>query len=124
MPLPGLEWPDGSRYGGQLEDVVRTGQMEIEQISDEESTSMEDMTFVGRVRIENIEVAPDIEVLTDQQSLAKIGLIGNKLEVAAVKKDEKTSSKFCLQAQPHQLLQPQTRLYSQVLASSRPSSQP
>ena len=57
MPLPGLEWPDGSRYEGQLEDGVRADQLEIEPISDKESTSMKGLTFVGRARIENIEVA-------------------------------------------------------------------
>ena len=55
MPVPGLEWPDGSRYEGQLEDGVRTGQLQLEHISDDESTSMKDV-FVGRARIENIEV--------------------------------------------------------------------
>ena len=57
VPLPVLKWPAGSRYERQLEDGVRTGQLDIENILDEESMSMKDMQLIGKTRIENIEVA-------------------------------------------------------------------
>ena len=90
VPVPGLEWPDGSRYEGQLEDGVRTGQLQLEHISDDESTSMKDV-FVGRARIENIEV---VAPKSSQQQVAEQSVASvHKEEVAAVagKKDEKIS---------------------------------
>ena len=104
MTEPGLEWPYRSRYEGELEDGVRTGQLEIEHISDDESTSMKDV-FVGRARIENIEVvAPkhSQQQVADRQGMVKSGPIANREGVAAVagKKDEKISPRKSVSPAP------------------------
>ena len=104
MTEPGLEWPYRSRYEGELEDGVRTGQLEIEHISDDESTSMKDV-FVGRARTENIEVvAPkhSQQQVADRQGMVKSGPIANREGVAAVagKKDEKISQRKSVSPAP------------------------
>ena len=103
LPLPGLEWPDGSRYLGQLEDVRKTGELEIENKgSDEESMNMKEM-LVGRVRIED-----EVDLHSNRQQVVEVKVIKsdvqtientvrvtatNKLEVAFVEeKFEKISA--------------------------------
>merc|ERR1719318_563333 len=110
VPLPGLEWPDGSRYGGQLEDGGRSGQLEIEHISDEESTSMKDLTFVGRKVSDKQDVAK-----------AKTALIDKKQEAVVSENDEKISKASAPSPAPPTAPAP---VLARVIQGSKQTKQP